>query len=95
MRHAGKTCAKTAHTAFHACGFDVRGDALIGHARGSNVTNVVASCRGDGLETHEDSPLEPGASESPFYAEDAGVILTLDDDDPSFREELVSFTPGS
>jgi hypothetical protein len=55
---------------------------------------VAASCSGDCLKTHEYSPLEPDSSESKFYAKDVGMILTLDDNDPSFREELVSFTPG-
>jgi len=56
---------------------------------------VVASCSGDCLETHEYSPLEPDSSESKFYAKNVGVILTLDDNNASFREELVVFTPGS
>lgn len=55
---------------------------------------TVASCDGDCLETHEYTPIEPDQSESKFYAKDVGVILTLDDNDPSFREELVSFTPA-
>jgi hypothetical protein len=55
---------------------------------------AVASCSGDCLKTHEYSPLEPDASESKFYAPNVGVIVTLDDNDPTFREELVEFTPA-
>jgi hypothetical protein len=51
----------------------------------------AASCTEDCLKTHEYSPLEPDTSESKFYAPDVGVIVTLDDNDPSFREELVEF----
>ena len=43
---------------------------------------VVASCSGTCLKTHEYSPLEPDVSESKFYAENVGVILTLDDKQP-------------
>jgi hypothetical protein len=52
-------------------------------------------CNGDCLKTHEYSPIEPDTSESKFYMSDVGVILTQDDNDPTFREELVEFTPGS
>jgi hypothetical protein len=55
----------------------------------------AASCSGNCLKTHEYSPLEPDTSESKFYAPNVGVIVTLDDNDPTFREELVDFTPGS
>jgi hypothetical protein len=53
------------------------------------------SCDQTCRKTHEYSPLEPDASESKFYAQGVGVIVTLDDNDPTFREELVTFTPGS
>jgi len=55
----------------------------------------VVSCLGDCRETHEYSPLEPDKSESKFYAPGVGVIVTLDDNNPTFREQLVTFTPGS
>jgi hypothetical protein len=54
----------------------------------------AASCSGDCAKTHEYSPLEPDVSESKFYATGVGVIVTLDDNDPAFREELVEFTPA-
>jgi hypothetical protein len=54
----------------------------------------AASCSGNCLKTHEYSPLEPDVSESKFYAPNVGVIVTLDDNDPAFREELVTFTPA-
>jgi hypothetical protein len=53
---------------------------------------AVASCSGDCVKTHDYSPLEPDASESKFYAPGVGVIVVLDDNDPTFREELVEFT---
>lgn len=52
-------------------------------------------CNGNCLKTHEYAAIEPDTSERKFYYPDVGVILTLDDNDPSFREELVQFTPGS
>ncbi len=55
---------------------------------------AVASCTGNCLKTHEYSPIEPDKSESKFYAPNVGVIVTLDDNDPTFREELVEFTPA-
>jgi hypothetical protein len=54
----------------------------------------AASCSGNCLKTHEYSPLEPDVSESKFYAPNVGVIVTLDDNDSAFREELVTFTPA-
>jgi hypothetical protein len=59
-----------------------------------NETTPAASCSGNCLKTHEYSPLEPDASESKFYAPNVGVIVTLDDNDPTFREELTEFTPA-
>jgi hypothetical protein len=53
------------------------------------------SCDQTCRKTHEYSPLEPDKSESKFYAQGVGVIVTLDDNDPAYREELVTFTPGS
>jgi len=50
---------------------------------------AVASCSGDCVKTHDYSPIEPDVSESKFYAPGVGVIVTLDDNDPAFREELV------
>jgi hypothetical protein len=58
-------------------------------------TTPAASCSGDCAETHEYSPLEPDQSESKFYAPGVGVIVTLDDNDPTFREQLVEFTPAA
>lgn len=52
-------------------------------------------CNGNCLKTHEYAAIEPDTSESKFYYPDVGVILTLDDNDPGFREELVQFTPGT
>jgi hypothetical protein len=49
-------------------------------------------CNGSCLKTHEYAAIEPDTSESKFYYPGVGVILTLDDNDPSFREELVQFT---
>ena len=46
-------------------------------------------CSGDCVKTHDYSPLEPDLSESKFYAPGVGVIVVLDDNDPTFREELV------
>jgi hypothetical protein len=60
-----------------------------------NNATPVWVCNGICLKTHEYSPIEPDTSESKFYLPDVGVILTLDDNDPTFREELVEFTPGS
>jgi len=54
----------------------------------------AASCSGNCLKTHEYSSIEPDVSESKFYAPNVGVIVTLDDNDPGFREELVAFTPA-
>jgi hypothetical protein len=58
----------------------------------SNTESETApafGCSGDCVKTHDYSPIEPDASESKFYAPDVGVIVTLDDNDPNFREYLV------
>jgi hypothetical protein len=60
----------------------------------ASESTPAASCSGNCLKTHEYSPLEPDQSESKFYAQNVGVIVTLDDNDPNFREELVQFTPA-
>ncbi len=49
----------------------------------------VATCSSNCVKTHDYSPIEPDVSESKFYAPGIGVIVTLDDNDPTFREELV------
>jgi hypothetical protein len=88
----------------------VKDNYLIAQAKCLNITNAAdqaenlsmtesettpaTSCSGNCLKTHEYSPLEPDVSESKFYAANVGVIVTLDDNDPGFREELVQFTPG-
>jgi len=42
----------------------------------------------------ENIPLEADKSEGRFSATSVGVIVTLDDNDPTFRDELVTFTPA-
>jgi hypothetical protein len=59
-----------------------------------NNATPVWVCNGSCLKTHEYAAIEPDTSESKFYYPDVGVILTLDDNDPGFREELVQFTPA-
>ena len=49
----------------------------------------AASCAGDCILTHDFTPIEPDASESKYYAPGFGVIVVLDDNDPTIREELV------
>ena len=61
----------------------------------TTITAPVESCKSICVKTHDYSPIEPDASESKFYAPDVGVVTTLDDNDSTFQEWLVTFTPGS
>jgi hypothetical protein len=55
----------------------------------ASETAPAASCSGDCVLTHDFTPIEPDASESKFYAPGVGVIVELDDHDPTTRVELV------
>jgi hypothetical protein len=55
----------------------------------ASETAPAASCSGDCVLTHDFTPIEPDASESKYYAPGIGVIVELDNEDPTARVELV------
>jgi hypothetical protein len=56
----------------------------------ASASAPAASCKNTCVKTHDYSAIEPDASESKFYAPGVGVIVVLDDNNPAFKEELVT-----
>ena len=56
----------------------------------ASASAPAASCTNTCVKTHDVSPLEPDNSESKFYAPGVGVIVVRDDNNPAFKEELVT-----